>query len=49
MLSNINVPKDLVRNEEGWKKVTQKGKGEDWGEVWDFVKLIFGEERREKA
>ncbi len=42
VLSNINVPKDLVRNEEGWKKVTQKGKGEDWGEVWDFVNPIFG-------
>ena len=42
VLSNINVPKDLVRNEEGWKKVTQKGKGEDWGEVWDFVNPLFG-------
>ena len=42
VLSNINVPKDLVRNEEGWKKVTQKGKGEDWGEVWDFVSPLFG-------
>ena len=30
VLNNINVPKDLVRNEEGWKKVTQKGKGEDF-------------------
>ena len=29
VLNNINVPKDLVRNEEGWKKITQKGKGED--------------------
>ena len=29
VLNNINVPKDLVRNEEGWKKVTQKGKGKD--------------------
>ncbi len=29
VLSNINVPKDLVRNEEGWRKVTQKGKGKD--------------------
>ena len=28
VLSNINVPKDLVRNEEGWKRVLQKGKGE---------------------
>ncbi len=42
VLDNINVPKDLVRNEEGWKKVTQKGKGEDWGEVWDYVKPICG-------
>ncbi len=42
VLSNVNVPKDLVRNEEGWKKVTQKGKGEDWGEVWDVVNPIFG-------
>ena len=23
------MPKDLVRNEEGWKKVTQKGKGNE--------------------
>ena len=30
VLSNINVPKDLVRNEEGWKRVAQKGKG--WGD-----------------
>ena len=41
VLSNINVPKDLVRNEEGWKKVTQSGEGEDRGEVWDYVKPIF--------
>ena len=27
VLSELNVPKDLVRNEEGWKGVTQKGKG----------------------
>ena len=26
VLSNLNVPRDLVRNEEGWKKVTQKGR-----------------------
>ncbi len=44
VLSNINVPKDLVRNEEGWKKVTQRGEGEDWGEVWDYVKPIFREQ-----
>ncbi len=41
VLDNINVPKDLVRNEEGWRKVTQKGKGEDWGKVWDYVKPVF--------
>ncbi len=29
VLSNLNVPEDLVRNEEGWKKVTQKGEGEE--------------------
>ena len=40
VLSNLNVPKDLVRNEEGWKKVTQKGKGEDWAGLWDFVKPV---------
>ncbi len=85
VLSKLNVPKDLVRNEEGlrgvaqegkgWgdqrflqftptvphseksfggfaslygegrgkrKKPTQKGKGEDWGEVWDSVSPLFG-------
>jgi hypothetical protein len=25
ILNNINVPKDLVRNEEGWKKEPMKG------------------------
>ncbi len=40
VLSNLNVPRDLVRNEEGWKKVTQKGKGEDWAGLWDFMKPI---------
>ena len=30
VLSNINVPKDLVRNEEGWKGAAQKGEG--WGD-----------------
>ncbi len=40
VLSNINVPKDLVRNEEGWKKVTQKGEGFD-----DFVRGV-GKMRR---
>ena len=40
VLSNLNVPKDLVRNEEGWKKVTQKGEGEDWAGLWDFMKPI---------
>ncbi len=41
VLSNINVPKDLVRNEEGWKKVTQKGKGElsdGFSEAWYHLK-----------
>ncbi len=28
VLSKLNVPKDLVRNEEGWKGVVQKGKGD---------------------
>ncbi len=43
VLNNINVPKDLVRNEEGWKKITQKGKGEDHDV---FVKTMgdFGNE-----
>ncbi len=52
VLDNINVPKDLVRNEEGWRKVTQKGKGKDRD---DFVKkmsefkLLFGGgKKREK-
>ncbi len=30
VLSSINVPKDLVRNEEGLRRVAQKGKG--WGD-----------------
>ena len=37
VLSNINVPKDLVRNEEGWRGVLQRGKGElsdDFSEAW---------------
>ncbi len=38
VLSNINVPKDLVRNEEGWKKVTQKGKGNIFSD--DFLKEV---------
>ena len=40
VLSNLNVPRDLVRNEEGLKKVTQKGEGEDWAGLWDFMKPI---------
>ncbi len=28
VLSKLNVPKDLVRNEEGWKGVAQRGKGD---------------------
>ena len=38
VLSNLNVPKDLVRNEEGWKKVTQKGKGRIFSD--DFLKEV---------
>ncbi len=40
VLSKLNVPKDLVRNEEGWKRVTQEGEGEDWAGLWDFMKPI---------
>ena len=36
VLNNINVPKDLVRN-EGWKKVTQKEKARD-----DFLEPMSG-------
>ncbi len=43
VLNNINVPKDLVRNEEGWKKVTQKGKGNIFSD--DFLKGV-GEMKR---
>ncbi len=52
ILNNINVPKDLVRNEEGWRKVTQKGKGKDRD---DFVKtmseskLFFGGGKKQKG
>ena len=52
VLNNINVPKDLVRNEEGWRKVTQKGKGKDRN---DFVKtmsefkLLFGGGKKRKG
>ncbi len=100
VLSKLNVPKDLVRNEEGLRRVaqegkgwgdqrflqftptvphpeksfggfaslygegrgkrkkpeegyTQKGKGEDWGEVWDSVSPLFGggkgRRKREKS
>ncbi len=83
VLSKLNVPKDLVRNEEGLRGVaqegkgrgqgkrkgrggfgagerkkpeegyTQKGKGEDWGEVWDSVSPLFGggkgRRKREKS
>ena len=44
VLDNINVPKDLVRNEEGWKKVRQKGKGElhdDFSEAWSHLKKAW--------
>ena len=37
VLNNINVPKDLVRNEEGWKKVTQKARN-------DFLEPASGSE-----
>ena len=40
VLGNLNVPRDLVRNEEGWKRVMQKGEGEDWAGLWDFMKPI---------
>ncbi len=38
VLSTLNVPKDLVRNEEGLKEVTQKGEGDDWAGLWADVK-----------
>ncbi len=38
VLSNINVPKDLVRNEEGWEKVAQKGEGNIFSD--DFLKEV---------
>ncbi len=31
VLSDLNVPKDLVRNEEGWRRVTRKGEGNQRG------------------
>ncbi len=50
VLSNLNVPKDLVRNEEGWKRVTQKGEGKKgkrnifsddfWKEVLEMKRLM---------
>ena len=46
VLSNLNVPKDLVRNEEGWRRVTQKGEGEDWAGLWDFMKPIVTSRKR---
>ena len=39
VLSNLNVPKDLVRNEEGWKEVAQKGKGKIFSD--DFWKQVL--------
>ncbi len=50
VLSKLNVPKDLVRNEEGWKGVTQKGEGEDWAGLWDFMKpTVTSRKKREKV
>ncbi len=43
VLSNLNVPKDLVRNEEGWKRVTQKGKGKIFSD--DFWKQVLETKR----
>ena len=43
VLSNLNVPKDLVRNEEGWRKVTQKGKGKIFSD--DFWKQVLETKR----
>ncbi len=50
VLSNLNVPRDLVRNEEGWKKVTQEGEGKKgkrnifsddfWKEVLETKRLM---------
>ncbi len=45
VLSNVNVPKDLVRNEEGWKRVTQRGKGkvfsdDFWKDVLEVKRLM---------
>ena len=44
VLDNINVPKDLVRNEEGWKKVTPKGKARD-----DFLEPVSGFKRSRES
>ena len=44
VLNNINVPKNLVRNEEGWKKVTQKGKGN----VMTGLNALFGRGKRKR-
>ena len=50
VLSTLNVPKDLVRNEEGWKGVTQEGEGKKgkrnifsddfWKEVVEMKRLM---------
>ena len=50
VLSNLNVPKDLVRNEEGWKGVAQEGEGKKgkrnifsydfWKEVLETKRLM---------
>ncbi len=53
VLNNINVPKDLVRNEEGWKKITQKGKGnkdrDDFVKKMSDFRLLFGRGKRKKS
>ena len=50
VLNNINVPKDLVRNEEGWKKVTQKGKDhDDFVKTMSEFKLLFGGGKKQKG
>ena len=38
VLSKLNVPKDLVRNEEGWRGVSQEGKGNIFSD--DFLKGV---------
>ncbi len=56
VLNNINVPKDLVRNEEGWKKVTQKekahpvrGSERSWGSLFEGKKRKGRGKRKRSA